>query len=52
MQLVSNLDSREDARVESSGAAKALIRLVTSDVVVRGVGRLNWSTGTGWASPT
>jgi hypothetical protein len=39
-----NLDSREPALAESSGAAKALKRLVTSDFVVGSVCRLNWST--------
>jgi hypothetical protein len=39
----SNLDSREAALAQSSGEAKELKHLVTSDVVVRSVCRLNWS---------
>jgi hypothetical protein len=39
-----SLDSREPALAQSSGAAKELRRLVTSDVVVRSGCRLNWST--------
>jgi hypothetical protein len=42
--MLTNLDSREPAWRNRPAAAKELKRRVTSDVVVRSVCGLNWST--------